>query len=54
MNKFIIGDLVKSKSSGKVGIIKEIDPKLVNYCYVLFRNKTYVTHRHNLEPLEKL
>ena len=51
MNKFIIGDLVKSKNTGKMGIITGVAPNL-DYYYVLFNDKTYTTHTQNLEPLE--
>ena len=53
MNKFIIGDLVKSIYTGKIGIVTGVAPNL-DYYYVLFSDKTYTAHTQNLEPLEKL
>ena len=52
-----IGDLVKSKSSGKVGIVTGI----AEDCYmgkphyvVLMHDDTYTIHTDNLEPLETI
>ena len=47
-----VGDLVKSKNTGKIGIVTRRDSKLVNYYYVQFHDGTYTTHTQNLEPLE--
>ena len=49
-----LGDLVKSKSSGKVGIVTRImspHHKKSHY-YVLMHDDTYVIYTDNLEPLE--
>jgi hypothetical protein len=47
-----IGDLVRSKSFGDIGIVIRRDPKLPNYYYVHFHDGTYTTHTDNLELLE--
>ena len=47
-----VGDLVKSRNTGEIGIVTRRDSKLVNYYYVLFPNGTYTTHTQNLEQLE--
>ena len=53
-----VGDLVKSKLSGKVGIVTGVArgsrPDLgYEFCYVLMPNNTYTIHKQNLKPLEK-
>lgn len=48
-----VGDLVQSKSSGKIGIVTRRHSICTNYYYVLFPNGTYTTHTQNLEQLEK-
>jgi len=47
-----IGDLVQSINSGKVGIITAHCSRHVNFCYVMFHDKTYSVHTSNLKPLE--
>lgn len=47
-----VGDLVKSKNTGEVGIVTKAHPHYVNYYNVLFPNGTYTTHTQNLELLE--
>ena len=49
-----IGDLVKGKYSGKIGIVKAPCPRHVNYWYVVFHDETYTVHSSNIKPLEKL
>ena len=51
-----IGDLVKSKSSGKIGIVTShchsgcmVKP----HYHVAMHNNTYTIYANNLEPLEK-
>ena len=44
-----VGDLVESRSSGKVGIITEQEGV---YYHVLFHDDTYIVHTDNLKPLE--
>jgi hypothetical protein len=48
-----IGDLVQSRNSGKVGVITALCDRHVNFCYVMFHDKTYSVHTSNLKPLEK-
>lgn len=53
--KYEIGDLVKSKSSGKVGIVTGIvspHHKKSHY-HVLMHDDTYFIYTDNLKPLEK-
>ena len=52
-----VGDLVKSKLSGKVGIVTGVARGSradlgYEFCYVLMPNNTYTIHKQNLEPLE--
>ena len=49
-----VGDLVKGKYSGKIGIVKAPCPRHVNYWYVVFHDETYTVHSSNIKPLEKL
>lgn len=48
-----IGDLVQSKTSGKIGVVTRLDPIYVNYCRVQFHDNIYTLHTSNLKPLEK-
>ncbi len=48
-----VGDLVKNKHTGEIGIVTRRDSKLVNYYYVLFPDGTFTTHTTRLELLEK-
>jgi hypothetical protein len=48
-----VGDLVKSKITGNIGIVTRRDLICVNYYYVQFPNGTYTTHTSNIKPLEK-
>jgi hypothetical protein len=47
-----IGDLVKSKNTGEIGIVTRRDRICTNYYYVLFPDGTFTTHIQNLEQLE--
>ena len=49
-----VGDLVKSKSSGKVGIVTGIASGYVGtpHYHVLMHDDTYTIHTENLELLE--
>ena len=47
-----VGDLIRHKRTGKIGIVARQDSKLINYYYVQFHNGLYTTHKQNLEPLE--
>jgi hypothetical protein len=47
-----IGDLVQSKRTGKVGVVTALCDRHVNYCKVMFHDKTYSAHTSNLKPLE--
>ena len=47
-----IGDLVRNKSFGEIGIVIRRDPKFLNYYYVHYHNGTFTHHKSNLEPLE--
>ena len=50
-----VGDLVKSKSSGKVGLVTGIASGYVGtpHYVVLMYDDTYTIHTDNLELLEK-
>ena len=55
MNTFKVGDLVRSKSSGKIGIITGIASGYVGgrpHYNVLMHDDTYTIHTNNLELLE--
>ena len=45
------GDLVKSKETGKIGIVTGNDC-IYDVCYVLMHDTTYTIHKNNLELLE--
>ena len=47
-----VGDLVKSKNTGEIGLVTKPHPFYANYYNVLFPNGLYTTHTQNLEPLE--
>jgi len=49
-----IGDLVKSKSSGKIGIVTGIASGYMGkpHYHVLMHDDTYTIYTDNLEPLE--
>jgi hypothetical protein len=49
-----VGDLVESRSSGKVGIITGLADGFSYriYYHVLFCDDTYTVHIDNLKPLE--
>ena len=47
-----VGDLVKSASTGKIGIVTGQVSGFLGLRYVLFHNNTYTIHKKNLEPLE--
>ena len=46
------GDLVKSKTSGRIGIVTGQVSGFWGLRYVLFHDNTYTIHKNNLEPLE--
>ena len=50
-----IGDLVKSKSSGKVGLVTGIASGYMGkpHYVVLMHDDSYTIYTDNLEPLEK-
>jgi len=48
-----VGDLVKCRETGRIGIITRRDLIYVNHYHVQFHDATYNTHINNLEPLEK-
>ena len=50
-----VGDLVKSKSSGKIGIVTGIASGYMGkpHYHVLMPDDTYTIYADNLEPLEK-
>ena len=47
-----VGDLVKNKTTGEIGMVVKEHPFYVNYFNVLFPNGTFTTHTQNLELLE--
>ena len=47
-----VGDLIRHKRTGKIGIVARQDSKLINYYYVHFHDGTYTIHKQNLEQLE--
>ena len=46
-----VGSLVKSKETGKIGIVTGNDC-IYDVCYVLMHDTTYTIHKNNLELLE--
>ena len=46
-----VGDLVRSKETGKIGIVTG-NAFGYDLCYVLMHDNTYTIHINNLEPLE--
>ena len=48
-----IGDLVKSKNTGKIGIVTRRDSNFATYYYVQFHDGTYTIHTTRLRLLEK-
>ena len=47
-----IGDLVKSRRTGRIGIVTGKVSGFWGLRYVLFHDNTYTVHRNNLELLE--
>jgi hypothetical protein len=48
-----VGDLVKSKNTGKIGIVTRRDSNFANYYYVQFHDGTHNIHTTRLRLLEK-
>ena len=49
-----VGDLVKSKRTGRIGIVTGIPTLYWGLRFVLMHDDTYTIHTNNLEPLETI
>jgi len=48
-----VGNLVKSKNTGEIGLVTKPHPFYTNYYNVLFPNGIYTIHTSDLKLLEK-